>query len=628
MRTEARAATPTVATARIAFPEEGGEREAEALEAICKQSNIEIRFQPVIRMTTGEILGYEAKPHPGHGVPFSNAKELFAAASRNGSLAALELACCAKAVARFVKLGLQGKLLLGMSPSSIVEADLYGDSGFEFLRPGALEPGRVVVQLAEQQSKPNLEQLCEAVMLLRSRGAEIAISDEGFTSIWLWGDFRPELVKVSVHFVKDVHRNAIRFQFLKAIQQIADVCGSRLVAEGINDKSDYAALLDIGIAFGQGSFIARAAPVPVPPKREIADLIRSGGFSSLPQALQLPTTSRVTGEKILVRVPAVVPGTPCENIFDAFDTAPELQALPVVVEGRPVGLISRNSFLRQCSKPDNRELFGRLPCERFMNTQPLLVEKRLSIHEISALLIREELRHVECFIFTDQGAYAGIGMGRDLIREITLLQLEAARYANPLTLLPGNVPIDEHIAALLEAKTPFVVAYCDINHFKAFNDAYGYRRGDEMIRLAARTLSAACDGKQDFIGHIGGDDFLLVFRSDDWKSRCERALATFARQSQSLFDQADWIRGTLKGEDRSGRPLYSPLTTLAIGAVPVDPETYGSHLRVAEAATEAKKQAKRMGGNALFVERRTPTMRTRSGPEDAASASGQALHGQ
>ena len=149
-----------------------------------------------------------------------------------------------------------------------------------------------------------------------------------------------------------------------------------------------------------------------------------------------------------------------------------------------------------------------------------------------------------------------------------------------------------------------------------------------MIRLAARTLAAACDGKQDFIGHIGGDDFLLVFRSDDWKGRCERALDTFGRQSQPLFDQADWIRGALKGEDRAGRTLYSPLTTLAIGAVPVDAEVYGSHLRVAEAATEAKRQAKRMGGNALFVERRTPMPRTKSGPEGAASASGQALHGQ
>lgn len=613
MSPEARAAAPSVSSRpEFLAPPEG---ESEVLERLCRERRLEVHFQPVIRLATGEILGYEARVCPAPDAPFSTASDLFASAARHGLLGALEMAGCTRAVAKFAKLGLRGKLLLGLSPSSIVEPEQFsGEGGFEFLHQRSLDPGRIVVQLAEQQGKPNLERLCEAVMRVRSLGADIAIGDlgEGLTSLWLWSELRPQLVKISVHFVTDVHRNPIRFQFLKAIQQIADGCGSQLVAEGIADKSEYAVLRDIGIAFGQGRFIARAAAVPAPLKAEILQLVRSHGLCALPQVLRLAPARRVTGEKLLIPTSPVTPDTANEAVFRRFDAEPGLPALPVVSGARPVGLIGRNAFLSLFGRQGERRDFGRLACEHAMDRHPLQIEKRLPLHEITERVIRGEMKDLECFVFTDEGGYAGIGLGQDLIREVTLLQIEAARYANPLTLLPGNVPIDEHVAALLEAGKPFVAAWCDLNHFKAFNDAYGYRRGDDMIRLAARVLSGACDRAADFIGHIGGDDFLLVLASEDWQARCERALGCFAAESRSLFDEEDRSRGSLKGEDRAGKPVYSPLVTLAIGAVPADPGCFASHLEVAEAATEAKRQAKRLGGNALFVERRRKRSVTRS----------------
>jgi len=125
-----------------------------------------------------------------------------------------------------------------------------------------------------------------------------------------------------------------------------------------------------------------------------------------------------------------------------------------------------------------------------------------------------------------------------------------------------------------------------------------------MIKLTGRTLSAACDPRHDFIGHIGGDDFILLFQSMDWEQRCRQALELFSEESQMLFDEGERQRGTLFGEDRKGTPLSFPLTTLAIGVVLVEPGICSSHMQVLAAAAEARKQAKRLGGNALFVERR------------------------
>ena len=153
---------------------------------------------------------------------------------------------------------------------------------------------------------------------------------------------------------------------------------------------------------------------------------------------------------------------------DRFEAVPDLHAMPAIEEtGKPVGLINRNAFISQYARPYRRELFGKRSCTEFMDCQPLVVDKAMPIHRLSEMLVDMDRRHLaEGFIISGDGAYLGLGTGQDLIREITELQLESARYANPLTMLPGNVPIDGHIDRLLTAGTPFVAAYCDLNELK------------------------------------------------------------------------------------------------------------------------------------------------------------------
>lgn len=586
-----------------------GTFEAAQIEALCERRAVDTHFRPIVRLDSGDLFAYEALARPPLDGPFSTATEMFSGAVRHGMLTQLELVCCELAVARFVKAGLRGRLVMTMSPEAIVEAHHLSESRFDFLRHPGLSPARVVVELADQHKAPNLERLCEAVMLFRSLGADIAVNDlgRGLSSLWLWSELRPELVKIGAHLVHGVHRNAIKAQLLRSIQQVADASGARLVAEGIEEEADYAALLELGISFGQGRLIGGPAPAPAAaPRLRSALVARSRGWSPAPTNGRMPLKAERNGERLLIRVPGVEPGTENERIFERFDAMPDLPAVAIVADGSAQGIIHRNRFLSRYGRPGGREALAAQPCDTFMDREPLLIERRLAIREISEQLLKADARHLEGFIFTDRGRYAGIGMGQDLMREMLLMQLEAARHANPLTQLPGNVPIDEHIAGLLGARLPFTTAYCDLNHFKAFNDVYGYRRGDDMIRLAARVLEEARDRRFDFLGHIGGDDFILVFRSPDWAARCRRALEAFDKQVRALFDEEDLARGTLKGEDRSGGATYSPMTSLSIGIVRAASGEYHSHLEIAAAAASAKKQAKRIGGNAMFVERRRP----------------------
>jgi len=183
---------------------------------------------------------------------------------------------------------------------------------------------------------------------------------------------------------------------------------------------------------------------------------------------------------------------------------------------------------------------------------------------------------------------------------VTEVRIEAARHANPLTLLPGNITINEHIRRLLKAGRRFVACYADLNDFKPFNDHYGYWQGDGMICLAARTLTSQCAPQRDFVGHVGGDDFMVLFQSDDWEERCRRIVEGFNARAGRLFDEAALVRGGIDAEDRFGVWRFFPFTTLSIGAVVIEPGHFDKPDAVASAAAAVKHKAK-MGHHGLVV---------------------------
>lgn len=241
----------------------------------------------------------------------------------------------------------------------------------------------------------------------------------------------------------------------------------------------------------------------------------------------------------------------------------------------------------------------------FMDPAPLIADKQTKLQELSRLVANGDRHHLfNGFIITDQGQYLGMGTGHDLIGEITEMQMDAARYANPLTLLPGNVPINEHIERLLENGARFSACYVDLDYFKPFNDAYGYRKGDDVIQCTANILEEFCDPSRDFVGHIGGDDFLILLQSEDCEQRYQAIIDKFARDIRQFFSQGDIERGGYLSEDRRGDAVLNPVITVSMGALKVEPGHFCSHHQIAAAAAEAKRQAKRIPGNSLFVDRR------------------------
>jgi len=574
------------------------------LRSILDQRNLSALFQPVMDFSSGTIFGFEGLIRGPADSPLHSPINLFSAARNQGLTLEIEMLCRQIVLESFAAQNLPGQLFLNVSPEALTDASFKNGQTLTYLEKLGIDPKRVIIEITENQPTYDFDGMRNALLHYRSMGFQIAIDDlgEGFSSLRLWSELRPEFVKIDMHFVQGVNTDPLKQQFLKSIQGIALSSGTQVIAEGIETAAEFKFIRDIGIACGQGYFIARPAPIPpLNPPAEVGCLIDTNHPSEQPYV----NARSVTVETILRYIEPVQPEIEIEKIFLTFSAATNLRSIPVVQNGRPVGLINRDGFVDNFAQPYHRKLLGEKPCSDIMNRAPLLVEKSTPIHELSGFLSESEIRHfTDGFIITEQGRYIGIGNGQDLLREITKAQIETARYANPLTLLPGNVPINEHIEHLLQSEKSFTVCYGDLDNFKPFNDVCGYRKGDELIQFTARLLTSVCDPAHDFIGHIGGDDFILVMQSKDWEQRCHRALSAFARTSAAMFDKNHRAIGGYLSADRQGRIVHYHLPTLSIGAVCVIPKIFSSHYEVAEAATAAKKMAKEKPGNSLFIERR------------------------
>lgn len=572
------------------------------LEEIISERRLQPVFQPIVDLTTGGVLGYEGLIRGPSNSPLHSPVSLFDQAERCQLTVMLDRTCRQVTMERFVELGLSGLLFLNICPATLLAPEHRQGETLAFLQKIGLSAERIIIEVTETTPAACYDSLRFATTHYRDNGFRIALDDlgEGFSNLRLWSELRPDFVKLDKHFVQQLHLDPLKEQFVRSMVDIARQSGAMLVAEGIETPAELRTLQRLGVRYGQGYLLARPSAVPALDLQiHVNGVVWEGGRNRMPWQMQ------ATARDLLQEVPCLTPDVPNEAAYRLFDRDPSRFAIPVVKDGVPVGLLRRHHLLESFARPFNRELYGKKPCTTMMDKQPLIVNADLNVHDLSTLVVASEQRYlVDGFIITEHGHYLGMGTGFALMRKMTELQISAARYANPLTGLPGNVPLSEAIDRLLEAQLPFVVAYADLDNFKPFNDLYGYAAGDEMICLLARLLVDCVDGDRDFVGHVGGDDFALLLQSPDWRPRLEQMLQQFDAAVRGMFDPAHLACGGFDMPGRNGEQMHFPLTSLSVGVVKVAPGQFPSHYEVGAATADAKKQAKKQPGSSLFVERR------------------------
>lgn len=571
-----------------------------ALSSILTQSGLHSLFQPIVCLSERRILGYEALSRGPSNSPLHSPINLFAVARHAGRLTELEIACRESACRRFSQQKLDGKLFLNVSPESLLEPQYQSGLTLKLLQNLGIPASQVVIELTEQTPTDDFQLLFNALHHYRDMGFSIALDDlgAGYSSLRLWSELRPDYVKIDRHFIDGIHLDAVKREFVGSILQIAKASRAQVIAEGIELAEELTVLTEMGVDLVQGYFISR--PQEQPP-RDAAQLLPGPVTSSVPALVDEPSDLGA----LLIEQPAVTGSTATPKVLEAFRRQANLNSLAVLDEQqRPCGIVHRHSLSDALLKPFATDLFARKPISRLMSEDFLAVELTQSLQTVSRLLTsRARQRIEEDFIITHLGRYVGLGRVIDVLKLITEQKIQQARYANPLTLLPGNVPIKQCLTRLLQQQRKAAICYVDIDSFKPFNDIYGYARGDEVLLCLAQCLNDRVDPARDFVGHIGGDDFMLVLGSLDWEQRLKVLLEDFQKQCRRFYRAEHVEAGCFIAHNRLGQRQEFPLLSLSIGVVQLRPEACGQldADQLADLASQAKHHAKDVAGHSLYL---------------------------
>ncbi|MBN1546885.1 MAG: diguanylate cyclase [Syntrophaceae bacterium] len=192
--------------------------------------------------------------------------------------------------------------------------------------------------------------------------------------------------------------------------------------------------------------------------------------------------------------------------------------------------------------------------------------------------------------------------------QLAILRAERVVEVNPLTRLPGNIAINRQIQTRIDEKKPFAMSYADLDHFKPFNDKYGFSRGDEVLRITGRLILNIVKGsysQDSFVGHIGGDDFVFITNPSVMEDACRDIIDAFDHIIPTFYDQDDRQAGFIQSLDREGHMKMFPFLSITMGVVYTDGLHFSHYGEVTEIASEMKKFAKNKAGSCYKINRRS-----------------------
>ncbi|MHB1228818.1 MAG: bifunctional diguanylate cyclase/phosphodiesterase [Halothiobacillus sp.] len=568
------------------------------IDQLIASQTIDIVFQPFIDVMNHSVHGYEALARPPYSAGFAHISDLLIIATAADRRLSLECHLAIKAIERFTALKLTGRLFVNLSPEVLGHPEFVVDTLLDALSEQALPFQRLVIELTEQHITEHPQILQRNLDRLRVRGIILALDDfaAGYNGLLHWLDRQPEIVKIDRAMLSGIDQLPKKYRFVRSVVQLAKESGAHIVAEGVELASEARVLVELGVDFLQGYLFGQPSIEPIQSLApELIDLLHQGSCSAKTQQCLIQT--------LIQPAPSVQITERLDAVMNLFLADSQLRALPVLDGPLPVGIAWRHDLMNLYASPFGRPLNERRSISRLMDRHPVIVDESESLTLLSRRISERDHRNFhDVFIITRQRAYVGIGQLIDLLRLYTTEQVRQAQHLNPLSGLPGNVPINETLESWLENGTGFTLVYADLDYFKAINDFYGYQRGDRVLLLLAQILKDHTHPAQDFLGHVGGDDFVILFQSPDWTAQCAQIIQAFDTQIASLYDETDQTRGFIETTDREGQPRQFPFCSITLAAL-IRPANYAIHSQtLTERISAIKSQAKKQRGSKLKLQ--------------------------
>lgn len=566
------------------------------LAKIFKQKHLSAHFQPIIDLKTKQIFSYEALIRGPFNSPLHSPVNLFQVANDHGLLFEMDTLARSTVLESYQRQQGQQPIFINITVTSILAEGYRQGITLERIKALGVAAERVVIELTELQPIEDFNLFIDSINHYRKMGFKVALDDlgGGYNGLRLWSELRPDFVKIDKHFILGIAKCKDKQHFLASIHNLAKGFNTKLVAEGIENPQDLAIIEAIGIDYAQGFLFKRPQP-------ELTTQLDYQWPTT--QTAKVFDDASTDLRTLLLHTDSIDPSTSVHWAMQKMHNRPDLDFIPVVESGKVLGMIWRREFMDIMAKRFSYDLHHRKPIFKLMDDQPIVVEVSTPVETLSRLITENQTSHRgDAFIITEQGQYQGCGRFLDLLRLITDLKIKNAQYANPLSGLPGNVPIQRQLKKRITEQSGFCVIYIDADHFKPYNDFYSYEQGDDIIRMISTLIQQVCQPQTDFIGHIGGDDFMIISANPQaYQTLCPDLIRAFKQQIADFYSPQDQQRQGIEGINRNGERQFFPMMALSLGVLVVPPGLVAHQQKLSGLATKAKKQAKHAGGNTWVV---------------------------
>ena len=584
-----------------------------SVRKLIKNGSVTTLFQPIIDLYAQSILGYEVFTR-GVG-ELTDPEVLFEKAIHQRCLWELEQLCRETAIRKIASLPLKFRNVLfffNVSPEILSDPRFVQGFTISKLKSMHLDHRRIVIELSEKAGDFESQALEKLIRHYSSQGLKIAIDDfgAGHSSLLSLVTTNPNYIKMSKLLVENIDKDDYKQKIVKSLLAMTTNVEHQVIAQGVETWDEMKTLVRLGVRYFQGYLIQ--VPSPEPERVELSfrqKALRLVREQSYPRASVGDTIKDLIVPVEQIQVHTVT----CEQLDRTFKDNKELDHVVLVQNSVPVGLITRQYFYLETGGPFGYQLFQKKQVDLLAKENPLIVEEYVLITQLANLIMERIPSDVydPVIVVDREDRTLGTITVKQLLNRSIELEVQNALGANPLTNLPGNRRIQSWIDEVL-AKGAFTMVYADLDNFKEYNDVHGFLMGDEMIRFCSAILKRFLTrlGPAARLGHLGGDDFVIVSRNNVDNKILEEICETFDAEKSRYFTDEEIDKGSYTVTDRHGSERDVFLVTLSLSVLGNENFLAAPHpAYLGQIASSIKKKVKKHnkkhGKSGYMVERRT-----------------------
>jgi diguanylate cyclase (GGDEF)-like protein len=563
-------------------------------------------YQPIISINSAAVLGWEALIRGPENSYFRYPGNIFSFAEAEGLLFPLEKICRESAFNNLGGIGLGQKIFVNVHPNTINDPTFTEGETMRIIQNLHIQPENVVFEITERHHIKDFMSLNRTLTHYRDQGFLVAVDDVGcgFSNLQSIAEIRPDYIKIDMSLVRGIHKDGVKTALMETFVTFAAKIGCEIIAEGIEEEAELALLADIGVHYGQGYFFGR----PVSPKQIIHDdaYLKTRHFANKGRQHILKRAFPI-GD-IIDGAVSINEQTLVKDVKALFEENTALSGIVIVENKRPIGLVMRQHLDRHLGRKYGVALYYEKTISKIMDKTPLMVDHNTPIELVSqAAMNRNKMRLYDNIIINRNGDLQGIVSVQTLLDTMTRIRLELAKGANPLTGLPGNIAVEQEHYRCAKNDKPFSIIFVDLDNFKSYNDKYGFEKGDSVLLYTANLLKDGLKeyGDDDaFLGHIGGDDFIIFTTEDIVDSLCCHVIEQFDAGIKDLYSPEDREAGGIMAHERSGQEKWFPFISVSLAVLDCTAETGKDMKEISGKVAQIKQYAKSKPGSVYVRDRR------------------------